>query len=76
VLLSKRFGTSSERYPGQHELFDETEQKTAEEESVEPPAVTVAAHTKKKPGRKPLPGQLPQVEVIDDLPEDEQVKRP
>ena len=76
LLLSKRFGTSSERHPRQHELFDETEQETAEEETIEPPVVTVAAHTKKKPGRKPLPEQLPRIEVIHDLPEDEQVMRP
>ncbi|MEO2181006.1 MAG: IS66 family transposase [bacterium] len=73
LLLSKRFGTSSERHPGQHELFDEAEQETAEAEPLEPPEVTVASDTKKKPGRKPLPEQLPRVEVIHDLPEDEKV---
>jgi len=75
LLLSKRFGTSSERHPGQHELFDEAEQETAEAEPVEPPEadVTVASQTKKKPGRKPLPEQLPRVDVIHDLPEEAQV---
>jgi hypothetical protein len=37
LLLSKRFGTSSERHPGQHELFDEAEQETAEAETLAPP---------------------------------------
>ncbi len=73
LLLSKRFGTSSERHPGQHELFDETEQEADEVEPVEPPEVTVTSDTKKKPGRKPLPEQLPRIDVIHDLPEDEQV---
>jgi transposase len=71
LLLSKRFGTSSERHPGQHELFDETEQEADEVEPVEPPEVTVTSDTKKKPGRKPLPEQLPRIDVIHDLPEDE-----
>ena len=35
--------------------------------------MTVDSHTKKKPGRKPLPEQLPRIEVIHDLPEDEKV---
>ena len=75
LLLSKRFGASSERHPGQHELFDEAEHETAEAViAVEaPPEVDVAAHTKKKPGRKPLPEQLPRVEVIHDLTDDEKV---
>ena len=70
LLLHKRFGASSERqvHPGQQSLFNEAEA----EADVEPPVddvdvVKVAAHTKKKPGRKPLPAHLPRVEVIHDL---------
>jgi transposase len=33
----------------------------------------VDAHARKKPGRKPLPPELPRVEVVIDLPEDEKV---
>jgi hypothetical protein len=71
LLLGKRFGASSERHPGQHELFDEAEQETSDAamETEEPPEVDVASHTKKKPGGKPLPEQLPRVDVIHDLTE-------
>jgi transposase len=75
LLLSKRFGASSERHPGQHEVFDEAEHETADGalESEAPPEVEVASHTKKKPGRKPLPEQLPRVDVIHDLTEDQKI---
>lgn len=73
LLLAKRFGSSSEQLsPDQLRLFfepvDETEPATAEEESVEVPA-----HRRAKRGRRPLPENLPRVDVIHDLSNEEKV---
>lgn len=80
LLLHKRFAARSEKqkYPGQHELFDEVEviaESYAEEEGIETTeaGISVPAHSRKKPGRKPLPADLPRVEVIHDLPEGEKI---
>lgn len=82
LQLHRRFAASSEkqRYPGQHELFNEAETEAATDEGEAADATnaaeettTVATHTRKKPGRKPLPENLPRVEVIHDLDEDEKV---
>ena len=67
------FGRSSERLPAgtssvQLPLFD-----LPEPEHIEPTKVRVEPHERKKPGRKPLPPELPRVEVVLDLPEDEKV---
>jgi transposase len=45
------------------------------EPEVEPKAETreVAAHQRQKPGRKPLPAELPRVEVVHDIPESTKV---
>ncbi len=66
----KRFGKSSEKDPGQCELFDEAEQlrehseeHECPEEITEPsdPSNNTAAVSKPKRGRKPLPEHLPRV---------------
>lgn len=67
------FGRRSEKLPVdtdtvQLPLFD-----MPEPEQIEPVKVSVDAHARKKPGRKPLPPELPRVEVVIDLPEDEKV---
>ena len=71
LLRQLLFGKKSEKLPAnstavQLPLFD-----LPEPEYVEPAKVTVEAHDRKKPGRKPLPPELPRVEIIHDLPEDE-----
>ncbi len=73
LALAKRFGTSSEQLsPDQLRLFcepvDETEPATAEEESIEVPA-----HRRAKRGRRPLPENLPRVDVVHDLSDEEKV---
>ncbi len=40
---------------------------------VETPVIEVPAHTRTKRGRKPLPDNLPRVEITHDLPEDQKV---
>ena len=67
------FGRSSERLPSdattvQLPLFD-----LPEPEQIEPATVQVEPHERKKPGRKALPPELPRVEVLHDLAEEEKV---
>ena len=71
LLRQLLFAKKSEKLPAhsaavQLPLFD-----LPEPEYAEPVKVTVEAHDRKKPGRKPLPLELPRVEIIHDLPEEE-----
>ncbi len=71
MAVPKRTSPSSEKVsPDQLGLFNEAEAETpAEEEPVE--SVPVAAHERKRGGRKPLPDYLPRVRIEHDLPEAE-----
>lgn len=65
------FGRRSEKVPTdlttvQLPLFD-----LPEPEHIEPARIPVESHDRKKPGRKPLPPELPRVTIIHDLPEEE-----
>lgn len=72
LMRHQRFGPSSEKDPGQQDLFNEAEATVeACEAEVEPERAV--AKPRKKPGRKPLPATLPRVEVVHDLPEAEKV---
>jgi transposase/prefoldin subunit 5 len=77
LLKQQRFGTSSERASiDQLGLFNEAEATDAAEDDAavdEAPGMPVAAHTRKKRGRRPLPDVLPRVEIIHDLAEDEKI---
>lgn len=74
IALAKRYAASSEKVSlDQIRLFDEAEVETRAAASVEAASITVPAHTRKKTGRRPLPEQLPRVEVIHELPEAERV---
>ena len=77
ILLSKRFGRSSEKeVPDQPSLFDEAELDTAahpDPGTEEKGDVVVAGHVRGKRGRKPLPAALPREEIIHDLPASEKV---
>lgn len=75
LLKHKLFGRKTEKLTEEERrqllLFNEAEQTAADtalEEAAEE-AVAVAAHARKKRGRKPLPEDLPRVEVVHDLPE-------
>lgn len=52
-------------------LFDEAEACSPAEEEVKEEIVDVKGHSRKKRGRKPLPADLPRVDVIHDLTEEE-----
>ncbi len=72
-LQNMVFGRKSEKTPkddGQMSLFDmpEPELPLLEEKEED---ITIGEHTRKKPGRKPLPAHLPRIEVIHELSEDE-----
>lgn len=69
----KRFGASSEQSPDQASLFNEAEVLIELEEHEEPEAGAAAPRRKRKPGRRPLPAELPREEVIHDLAEGERV---
>jgi transposase len=80
LLRNEIFGRKSEkRLPPQDErqqqLFDEADggSELAEETgpSQEPLPIQVAPHQRRKAGRKPLPADLPRIEVIHDIPESE-----
>jgi len=73
LALARRFGPSSEQLsPDQLRLFcepiDEIEPASAEEEPVE-----VTAYRRAKRGRRPLPENLPRIDVIHDLSDEEKV---
>ncbi|NHN40011.1 IS66 family transposase [Pseudomaricurvus alcaniphilus] len=69
------FGKSSEKSPDQVELFNEAEFSVAAEDGfVQQDAQSACADSatrKKKPGRKPLPADLPRVRIEHDLPDTE-----
>lgn len=80
LFRSKQFGKSSEKSSGQAELFDEAETEASDDapETAEvlDEAITGESEPKtptKKAGRKPLPPELPRINIIHDLPEHEKL---
>lgn len=76
LLRHRIFGRRSERYSleeqKQSSLFDESDGQQTTTPPEEPQAaIPVAAHTRAKPGRRPLPSDLPREEVVHDIPEDQ-----
>ena len=72
LALAKRYAASSEKIsPDQVCLFDEAEADVPATEDADDDVILVPAHTRKKRGRKPLPDNLPRIDVIHDLPESE-----
>ena len=76
-LHTKLFGRGSEKYvlrdDTQVKLFDEAEDIMEKEDSPEDEQIFVPSHSRKKPCRKPLPKDLPRVDVIHDLREEERI---
>lgn len=75
-LKSQLFGRSSEKRSQdiaveQARLFNEAEGLATVTTGAE--SVTIAAHMRKKSGRKKIDSQLPRIEVIHDLPQSEKV---
>ena len=81
LFKQKRFGTSSEKSDQQAELFNEAELTEAadqvfeseEVESASPKDEAPTTAKKSKPGRKPLPADLPRIRIEHDLLEADKV---
>jgi transposase len=76
LALAKRFGPSSEKSDKQQlGLFNEAEAAvdTGQDEEPVEQTLSVPAHQRKKPGRRPLPDYIEREEVLHDLPEAEKV---
>ena len=77
LAIAKRFGRSSEKHPDQLGLFNEAELTVAEageeEAATESDTTQVPAHTRKKPGRQPLPEYIERHDVLHDVPEEEKI---
>jgi transposase len=74
LLRAEKFGRRSEQQDAiQPLLFNEAEHTldTEKPEELRDPDTPVAGHTRRKPGRRPLPADLPRIEKILDLPEAE-----
>ncbi len=76
LALARRYAASSEKLsPDQICLFDEAELdgeaaagRDADTEA-DDDGIMVAAHKRKKRGRKPIPAHLPRIDIIHELPE-------
>lgn len=77
VLKKTIFGRKSEKRTVEEQgaqqlhLFNEAE--VLVEQNPEQKSVTVPEHTRQKPKRKPLPPDLPRIEVIEDIDESEKI---
>lgn len=76
---AKRFGASSEAGDHQANLFDEADVHGADSNDVaddvaeEVDTVEIAAHSKRRPKRRPLPADLPRIDIHHDLPDADKV---
>ena len=69
ILKAKIYGSSAEKLqaegePEQQQVFDETEKDAPEEEAER---IEVAAYSRSSGGRKPLPKNLPRVDIVHEL---------
>ncbi|WP_221894870.1 IS66 family transposase [Bathymodiolus japonicus methanotrophic gill symbiont] len=73
LLQHKRFGTSSEKCPGQMELFNEAESILDSLKQDDSDPEETLSYQRKKPGRKPLSRDIPREVIRYELPEAERV---
>lgn len=74
ILLSARFGASSEKVSdAQLGLFNEAEATPESEDEAPNAEIDVPAHRRAQPKRKPLPAEFERVVVIHDLAEEDKV---
>jgi len=75
LLKSELFGRSSEKrhepHPDQRLLFDSDDDHGASEAPTNDDTILIAAHSRKKRGRKALPKDLPRIDIIHDLDEEQ-----
>lgn len=77
LLMAKIYGKKSEKLTAEEirdqlSLFNEGEAVLAEE-SVTAEEIIIPSHNRNKRGRKPIPEDLPRIEVIHDIPEEEKI---
>ena len=71
LALAKRYAASSEKIsPDQVCMFNEAEAAVESAPDADD-EIIVPAHTRKKRGRKPLPDNLPRIDVVHELPKSE-----
>ena len=77
LLRNELFGRSSEKHPGPHPdqtlLFDDKDSDQLEQVSPRDDRIQIGAHSRKKRGRKPLPEDLPRIDIIHDLDDDQKL---
>lgn len=77
LLQNELFGRKTEKLPKEDRdqllLFNEVEIEKEAQDNALADEIVIAEHSRKKRGRKPLPKDLPRVEVIHDLAEEEKV---
>ena len=77
LLRKLLFGPKSEKQRPEDEkqslLFDEAEANSSDSNSRKAKKSRVRSHERKKPGRKPLPADIPRIEIVHDLKDEEKV---
>jgi transposase len=75
LFKNELFGRSSEKrhepHPDQVPLFDGDDDNTAGDTQTSEDTIVIAAHARRKRGRKALPEDLPRIDVVHDLSEEE-----
>ena len=75
-MQKELFGRKTEKQPKVDQkqllLFDEDQADDPEKDDL-PGKVTIPEHSRKKRGRKPLPEELPRIEIVHDINEEEKV---
>jgi transposase len=77
LLRNELFGRRSEKQPGPHPdqrlLFDDKDSDQLDQVSSSDDRIQIGAHSRKKRGRKPLPADLPRIDIIHDLSDDQKL---
>jgi transposase len=75
LFKNELFGRSSEKrhepHPDQVPLFDGVDDHAAGDTQTSEDTIVIAAHARKKRGRKALPEDLPRIDVVHDLSEEQ-----
>ena len=75
LLRNELFGRRSEKHPGPHPdqklLFDDKDAHGIDQAPAGDDKILIGPHSRKKRGRKPLPKDLPRIDIIHDLSEDQ-----